>query len=328
MPGTYLPRRGSLVDIVLQKVAYDWEFHRVYDQYHLYFLPNHLKPALIRFIGITSNDGLSLADLKAILLPPPDTFDEGELDRVTSSNTEVNYLDLSGSVGRSLRLKDVGDLLFPVHDASSPQSQLQDSWEAAEIIPSPPRILLPNLTHLSLALDSRHTSLASWKQLLALSSKLPSLTHLSLAYWPDPCLTPRARLSTVTTPQGNRIPYGGTNYYSHSVDHDWSEALLVLRRLSRSLYALEFLDLTGCSAWFEALMTESEHDHVDWAGNWGKITQLRLRAGWAPGEDAPISEQTTFRESIEMARNVERHIRAMRAGKGRFIDVEKDNIAT
>ncbi|KAM0563461.1 hypothetical protein ACHAPJ_001182 [Fusarium lateritium] len=325
LPGTYLPTRGSLIDIVLQKLAYEWAFHRVYNQYHLYFVPNHLKAALIRYVGVTSDDGLSLSDLKVILLPPPDTFEEDELDSLTASNLEVNYLDLSGSACRSIKLKDIGDLLFPVRD-EEPTTELQESWDASESIPSPPRTLLPNLTHLSLALHPRHASTASWKQLLSLSSKLTTLTHLSLAYWPEPCLTPQARLATISSPQGHRIPYGGTNLYSHSLDHDWSEALLVLRMLSKNLYALEFLDLTGCCSWFHALMAETGHDFVNWADHWGKITELRLYTGWTPGPEAMPSEKASFSEAIQTAKNVERHIRTMRAGKGRFIVVERDSL--
>ncbi|KAF4977470.1 hypothetical protein FZEAL_6034 [Fusarium zealandicum] len=327
LPGTYLPARGSLIDIVLQKLAYDWNFHRVYNQYHLYFVPNHLKPALIRYVGIAGQDGLSLSDLKVILLPPSDTFDADDVVNLTASNLEVNYLDFSGSVGRSIRLKDIGDLLFPARE-EGPALEPQESWDAAETIPSPSRTLLPNLTHLSLALHPHHASSASWRQLINLSSKLTTVTHLSLAYWPEPCFTPRARLSTVDSPQGNRIPYGGTNVYSHSLDHDWSEALLVLRMLSKNLYALEFLDLTGCSAWFEALMTDAGHDFVNWADTWGKITELRLYTGWTPGQNALPSVQTSYREAIEKAKGVEKHIRTMRAGKGRFIVVERDSLDT
>ncbi|KAF6524260.1 hypothetical protein HZS61_012759 [Fusarium oxysporum f. sp. conglutinans] len=102
LPGTYLPERGSLIDIVLQKLAYEWAFHRVYNQYHLYFVPNHLKAALIRYVGIASEAGLSLSDLKLILLPPPDTFDETELDSLTASNPErrSTYDRTTGILGR------------------------------------------------------------------------------------------------------------------------------------------------------------------------------------------------------------------------------------
>lgn len=301
----------------------------MYNQYYLYYIPAHLKAALIRWVGIASPDGLSVQDLRLILLPSPESLEEAEDDSIseyhTSVNAEVNYLDLSGSLGRSLTLKEVSELLYPSKkqvDSSEPQ----ESWDESEIIPSPPRVLLPNLTHLSLALDPQLASEASWRQLLALSSKLTTITHLSLAYWPDPSLTPRARLSTVTTPQGQNIAYGGTNYYSHSIDHDWSEALLVLRMLSRNLYALEFLDLTGCAPWFKALMLHSEHDFVDWVGSWGKVTLLRIYTGWTPGEDALPSEVIAYREAIDVATMVERYIRAARGGKGRIITVERNRI--
>ncbi|KAH0531952.1 hypothetical protein TsFJ059_000710 [Trichoderma semiorbis] len=328
LPGTYLPAPRSLIDIILRKIAADWDLHRVFNQYYLYYIPAHLKAALIRWVGIASPDGLSVQDLKLILLPSPESL-EAEGNDISEYHTsviaEVNYLDLSGSLGRSLTLKEVSELLYPSkkqEDSSEPQ----ESWDESEIIPSPPRVLLPNLTHLSLALDPQLASEASWRQLLALSSKLTTITHLSLAYWPDPSLTPRARLSTVTTPQGQNIAYGGTNYYSHSIDHDWSEALLVLRMLSRNLYALEFLDLTGCAPWFKALMLHSEHDFVDWVGSWGKVTLLRIYTGWTPGEDALPSELIAYREAIDVATMVERYIRAARGGKGRIITVERNRI--
>jgi hypothetical protein len=114
--------------------------------------------------------------------------------------------------------------------------------------------------------------------------------------------------------------------YSHAIDHDWSEALLILRTLSKNLYALEFLDLTGCCSWFYALMAETGHDFVNWADHWGKITELRLYTGWTPGPNALLSEKEKYTEAVQTARNVEKHVRTMRAGKGRFIVVERDSL--
>lgn len=329
LPGTRMPERGSLMDIVLRKLALDWDFHRVYNQYYLYYLPNHIKPALIRQVGLNSGHGIDLSDLKLILLPPEDVYgSDDEVDDNDDSsvnlNTEVTYLDLSGSIGRSVKIKEVTDLLFPlVSDAGIDEPQ--DSWDTvADKSPSPPRVLLPNLTHLSLALDPTQPSKASWKQLLSLSSKASAITHLSLANWPAPCFTPRARSSTVTSPQGQRIAYGGTNVYSHSLDQDWSEALLILRKLSRNFYKLEYLDLTGCGSWFRALAMKTDHDYIDWTSSWGKVTHLRLQVGWKPVEDTLTSEQMAYVEATEEAAKVERHIRAMRAGQGRFITVERD----
>lgn len=325
LPGSYLPQKGSLIEIILRNIAVDWEFHRVYNQYHLYFLPNHLKAPLVRMIGV-SNGGVSISDLKLILLPPPDVYDDDLLGEKSSVTTEVTCLDLSASLGRPLKLKEVTELLYPTKKDLE-DDEPEDSWDtASEVAPSPPRVLLPNLTHLSLALDPQNTSGGSWKQLLAFSQKASNITHLSLAYWPEPCLTPRARYTSISSPQGKTIAYSGTNYYSHSLDHDWSEALLILRKLSRQFYELEFLDLTGCARWFPALMAESDHDRVDWVGDWGKISELRLWAGWKPGEDAVVSEQLAFQEAMESAGRVEKHIRAARAGRGRFINVERDRL--
>lgn len=321
-----------MIDIVLQKIAYDWEFNKVYNQYHLFYLPSHLKPALIRHIGRHSSHGISLSDLKTILLPVVDLDDPGVPSEPnqpgaganSSMNAGVTYLDLSGSLGRSIKIKEVANLLFPSM-ANIEGDEPQDSWDAVpNQDPGPLQILLPNLTHLSLALDPQSPSKASWRQLLALSSKASSITHLSLAYWPTPCFNPRAQSSVVTSPQGQRVNYGGTNLYSHSLDDDWSEALLILRMLSRNFYELEYLDLTGCGPWFKALFMKSGHDYVDWTGNWSKISYLRLNVGWNATEESLPSEQMAIADAREYAVRVEKHIRATRAGRGRFITVDRD----
>ncbi|KAG6234589.1 hypothetical protein E4U25_005901 [Claviceps purpurea] len=328
LPGAPLPHPKSLIAIILKRLAIDWDIHRVYNQYHLYFIPSHLKSALVRYVGLASEDGISLSDLRTIFLPPEQGDDNEELNSQASANSEITCLDLSASIGRSLRLKDICLLLFSHVKADPIVEELQDSWDTADSSPSPPRLLLPNLTHLSLALDPQSKRDVSWKHLLTLSSKLPTVTHLSLAYWPEPCLTPRAKSSTVSSSHGQNIPYGGTTIYSHSLDHDWSEALLVLRMLSNHFYKLEFLDLTGCAPWFEALQRRDGHDYVDWSSCWGKVAVLRLYAGWRLGTEALPSDRAAFTKAIETAKSVERHIRCMRAGKGRFMTVERDELIT
>jgi hypothetical protein len=245
-------------------------------------------------------------------------------------NETFTYLDLSGSVGRSLKLRELSDLLFP---PEAEPVDAQESWDAPEnTSPDIPRPLLPNLTHLSLALDPGSPHAVSWRQLLAFAAHLPGLTHLSLAFWPEPTLTPNATLATVVSPQtGRSLQYGGTGPYSHSLDDDWAEAVLILRRLSRRLYGLEYLDLTGCGAWFPALWAtagEEGDESVDWAGAWGKITTLVLHPGYrfveehGKGGDDEGDELVRFWGLLSAARRVEGHIRAQRAGKGRFITVE------
>jgi hypothetical protein len=325
MPGTNLPQPGSLIDVVLHRIALDWGIHQTYNKYYLFFIPVHLKPALIRLVSMASHQGLSLEDLRAILLPPTDGYAQEDLDSFDASYQALTYLDLSGTIGQSLGLKEVGDLLFPAVQKAAVE-ELQDSWDAADTAASLPQALLPNLTHLSLALSPAQSERASWRQLLALAPKLSTVTHLSLAFWPDPCLTPGARYSSVASPQGRSIPYGGTTLYSHSIDHDWSEALLVLRMLSRLLYKLEFLDLSGCSSWFKALTLAADQDFVDWSGYWGKINLLRLYSGWVLDKDSLPSERQAHSEAVEMATAVEKHIVSMRAGKGRIVTVERDHL--
>jgi hypothetical protein len=324
-----------MIDMVLRRFALDWEWQREYCQYHLYGLPTHLRIALISYL-VSTNEGVSLRDLQAILLPPPDVPEYQDDPALAPDvvNEDISHLDLSGSLGRALKLSDLSRLLFPRSTKST--ADLQESWDDA---PSPgiPHPLLPNLTHLSLALDPTPSSPSSsptpisWRHLLALAPHLRNLTHLSLAFWPEPALTPNARLATVVSPvTGRPVQYGGTGPYSHSLDADadgWAEQVLVLRRLSRALYGLEWLDLTGCGEWFPALWASAgEGDAVDWVGGWGRVGTLVMYPGWRLGaggeEGGGGEERARYWEIVDWARRVERHVRGRRAGRGKWVAVE------
>ncbi|OAR00988.1 hypothetical protein LLEC1_05485 [Akanthomyces lecanii] len=337
LPGLQSPAPRSLVGLVIAHLAANWAFHRIYDQHYMSDIPSHIKPALMRELAIHGDAGLGFGDFKALLLRScqADTDADGESESdghhgggvrlPPTIDSPITSLDLTGALGRSLTLRDVTAFLFPAVPTAPVLDDAQDSWDVSEDR-LPARLshaLVPNLTHLSLAINPELAQNASWRDLLTLAPRLCSVTHLSLAYWPEPCFLQNAKFTTVGSPQGHRIPYGGTNYYSHSIDHDWSEALLVLKKLSQSLYSLEYLDLTGCASWFKALKLEEQHDYVDWVNNWGKITRLRLKMGWALADDAAPSNRIAHREAADMAASVERHITAARAGRGRFITVER-----
>ncbi|OAA65712.1 hypothetical protein SPI_02499 [Niveomyces insectorum RCEF 264] len=395
-----VPTPGSLVDVVLRKMVLSWDVQRHFNQHHLPYLQGGLKAALVSYLGGLGENGgggVSIGDLRSLLLPTQtpspvanDTADisNGESDDDGDSgaafgaslppspstlNEDFHYLDLTGSVGRSVSIKEVNDLLFPsrppaagpkdrgrgssvVGDGGRPKTKdarnatydtVLESWDAPDVV-SPPRPLLPNLTHLSLALApptggyGAPVPHASWRQLLAFAAHLPRLTHLSLAYWPEPTLTPNAKFATVVSPQGRRLQYGGTGPYSHSLDNDWAEAVLLVRRLSKALYGLEYLDLTGCAAWFPALMHRvDEGQQVDWVGDWGKVTTLVLRCGagrpglrtGVDGDEHEDDNENSLQPGDVVVRQVnaaseakliERHIRQQRAGQGRFITVVSD----
>ncbi|OAA68885.1 tafazzin [Cordyceps fumosorosea ARSEF 2679] len=330
LPGLQQPAPASLIGLVVSRLAANWAFHRVFDQHYLYDIPCHLKPALMRELAVYSPAGLALGDIKALLMRPShgdnnSSHHAGGSPLFSAVDPEITALDLTGSLGRSLTLRDVTTLLFPAPPTSPIPDNAQDSWDVSEDVPAAclSHALVPNLTHISLAINPEQTDNVSWRDLLALAPRLGSITHLSLAYWPEPCLLPSAKFATVGSPQGYHIPYGGTSYYSHSIDHDWSEALLVLKKLSQSLYTLEFLDLTGCASWFQALKLEDGHDYVDWVSNWGKITHLRLKMGWSLTDDALPATIASHRDAAALALSIERHITAARGGRGRFITVER-----
>lgn len=283
---------------------------------------------MISCISELHEPGLSINDLRLILAGPADEklaqyeVEKPDLDKL---NGDMFCLDLSGSVGKSMSLKELGELFYP---PVAVELDLQESWEAPEPSSGPVK-LLPNLTQLSLAVEPGNAPAASWKQLLSLASKLQTLTHLDLSGWPEPSLTPNAKFAKMASPlTGRTVQYGGTGPYSHNLDGDWSEAILVLKRLSKTLYSLEYLDLTGCGDWFPALREESDGDFtvdfVDWVGDWGKITTLRLCSGYALSDYSSNGQILRFADWIETATAVEKHIRAQRSGRGRWITVEKD----
>ncbi|KAK0645677.1 hypothetical protein B0T16DRAFT_457683 [Cercophora newfieldiana] len=325
LPGVYAPEEGSLIDAVLRRFAFDWAFQREYCQYCLFDLPKHLRAALVTYLGVWNPEGVRVEDIQAILLPPDDEEDDdqGRLSP-SSANEYFSHLDLTGSVGRSLKLRELGRFLFPARLLHSTGTEMKESWDAPEDISAVtvPRPLLPNLTHLALGIRPDCAQSVSWRQLLAFVAHCPTLTHLSLAFWPEPSLTPNAKLASFITPYGRTVQYSGTGPYSHSLDNDWSEAIVVLRRLSKTLYGLEYLDLTGCGDWYSTLWSTVGREAVDWVGDWGKISTLLLYPGYRLSEDAGAAERAKYWEIAQNAERVERHIAAKRAGRGRFITVE------
>jgi len=337
MPGVNAPGEGSLVDLVLRHMAFGWEQQRDWNRFYLYTLPSRLRSALLTHISELYSGGVSAIDLRLVLTGPSEDelaeFDIQPPDAHTL-NSDFFSLDLTGSIGKSITVKELNELLFGPKKTAAQNNDVDmvlDSWDGP--VPVAHSVdLLPNLTHLSLAIDPGSVSSVSWKQLLSLATKLPQLTELSLAGWPEPALTPNAKFANVTSPTtGHSVDYSSTGPYSHTLDNEWTEAILVLRRLSRSLYGLEYLDLTGCGDWFPALEQKSEGefrvDLVDWISDWGKITSLRLSSGYELTDDSPRHDIMRISNWIDAAATVERHIRSQRAGRGRQITVERDMLS-
>lgn len=227
LPGQRLPEPGSLMDVVLKQFALDWEFQREYNHYFLYDLPTHVRMSLVAYLSLLRPDGVSLDDLRVLLLPPVDDFTSDPDSSHPSptplppniANDTFTHLDLTNALAHpGITLPSISKLLFP---PSSSPSLPQDSWEddddedPSPSLPSLPTTLLPALTHLSLEIPpSRPCPAASWRHLLAFVSRAPHLTHLSLAFWPRPCLTPGAELAAVVGPHGREVAYSGTGPYS------------------------------------------------------------------------------------------------------------------
>ncbi|KAF6813736.1 tafazzin [Colletotrichum sojae] len=336
LPGAYEPDKGSFADLLLRRMALNWEFHRDYDLHYLHALPSRVRSSLVRYVGAWYEGGLSASDLRIILIPPVVDEEDSQQQQVRREpeelvllNNDIYSLDLAGSIGHSIRVKELTNVLFPQQLALASE-EVQDSWDTAEA-PSLPARLIPNLTHLCLAITPNvdggspgRGQGVSWRHLLALAAKLPTLTHLSLAYWPEPSLASNAKMTTVVLPDGRvRQEYA---HGSEDKASDWSEAVILLRKLSKFLYGLEYLDLTGCGSWIKALMVTVDGDRVDWSGPWSKVSELKLTYGYELSVNTPIADGERFRQTVETAKALERYIIAQRAGKGRFINVDRDHI--
>jgi hypothetical protein len=313
-------------------MARNWEYIREYERNNLADLPTPLRVLLLSNIAIHGpEEGVGYEGLQNLLLfPTAEGADTGEASSPLDLNEGFHRYDLSGSMGRSISFKQLLEFVEkPVPSSAEEDPSNEDvTWE--ETLARPLNATLPHLTHLSL---SHPPPTISWTRLLNLAKHIPTLTHLSLAYWPVPALTPNAKTAVVASKYARDIQYGGTNYYSHSLDDDYREAVSVLRKLADRLYGLEFLDLSGCHRWLRALSWHGGEDKgpgIDWANTWTKLTTLRLYSGISINVDSKYLEVLSFSTAWKQARIVEEELHWWThkdAIKRRFsyVDVEKDN---
>ncbi|KAL3428458.1 hypothetical protein PVAG01_01967 [Phlyctema vagabunda] len=269
LPGIIPPRSGSLQDHCLREMARQWTFITQYEKYNLAHLPNRMRIFLLSYIAVYGpEDGVGYEGLRDLLLPPP-YLDTSEQEIDTQRNDQFFRLDLSCSIGRTVSLKQIGDLV------SAAAEEDEDNWEQAISKPLSP--VIPHLTHLSL---SHPPSNISWPKLLSFCQHVPTITHLSLAHWPVPNLTPNSNTAVVTSQFGRDIQYGAANFYSH-FDDDFSGASIVLKRLASSLYSLEWLDITGCLSWMKAFRHKSQESAgLDWINQWRSLHTIVAKSAY------------------------------------------------
>lgn len=231
-------------------------------------------------------------------------------------------MDVSGAIGRSISLQQLAGLIIPEEDER--ESEEWDN-EATSTIYKNPSTFLPFLTHLSLSYPPLSIS---WSKFLNFAKSVPTITHLAIADWPVPTMTPNSKTTTITSSFGLSVDAGGSNYYSHSLDGDWSEAAGILRRLSWALYNLEWLNVDGID-WAPALCWKE--NGINWKDHWGKIRILSLKRSFkvkeseSKEEEPSVSSPSTrdielYKSSIVQAVEVETYIRRLRG----WIEVEHD----
>lgn len=322
-------KRRRLVDMCLRNMARDWEFIQEYEKYNLVDLPSRLRMALLSAIAVHGpDDGVGFEGLKNLLVLPEQEGEETLEFDSREHNESFFRLDVSGAMGHSLSSKQLIELVQKPESQTDTATEL--SWEESiSQSLSPP---LPNLTYLSL---SHPSASISWPRLLAFAKHIPTLTHLSLAFWPVPSLTPNAKTAVMSSRFAKDIQYGGTNYYSHSLDNDFREAAEVLRRLAGRLYGLEYLDLTGCADWVRALRWAgdgSEGDRgIDWGTQWVKLRTLKAHSGLVLSGESPYADIVHLIQSHKEALATQEmlswwmHPPSHRPKRKVWIDVEKDD---
>ncbi|EXJ93239.1 hypothetical protein A1O3_01796 [Capronia epimyces CBS 606.96] len=364
LPEGLFPPPDSLQHLVLKKIASNWGWHAEHDYDYLEFLPTNLKETLLSYIAVYNE--VPVNPLKVLFFN-----DTEEEDR-----DAVRRLDLSNGLGAWATLKQLERVLVSRRALStfeesgpatvgSPSVRPPESWdvdddsdEATSIALTPGPEIAPgfkNLKHLSLAISPTNARAASWISLLSLATELRTLTSLSLAYWPLPTFTPIAASTraVIKAPGSRPVVYGGSDIYT-SYDNNWREAAGILRTLSRSLYCLQWLDLTGCGDWFAALQwsgsslesSSPERLGPEWNGGWRGLETLVLEVGWTPimpSVDATPAqsnqtswdvenerhlyrynkERERYMEICSTAKAVARHLRAIRKDSGgKWIQVD------
>ncbi|KAJ5051949.1 uncharacterized protein L3040_001710 [Drepanopeziza brunnea f. sp. 'multigermtubi'] len=324
-------RKGAtLQDMCLREMARQWEFVRDYEMNNLVDVPGGLRMKLLSYLAVYGPDeGVGFEGLKSLFIPP--SYEDGSSDVDPGEHNEgIFRLDLSGAMGNSISFKQLVELVqMPEPQAEADSVEL--SWEDTSLS-KPLSATLPMLTHLSL---SHPASTVSWPRLLSFAKHVPNLTQLSLAYWPVPSLTPNAKNTVVQSTHGQDIQYGGTNYYSHSLDNDFREAADVLRRLADRLPGLQYLDLTGCTDWLQALRwTGDINDRsIAWGNQWIKLRTLKIHSGLHLSAESEYSEVTRFvmayRETLITEQMIRFSIRRTKSSCSmrtvNWIDVQKDD---
>jgi len=246
-PGLKAAPKISLQHQVLKSLAIDYDWHVEYDHTYLATLPIELKVLLLSYIArYGSSTGLRLNGLRVLFLGT----NEGDMEGVQSTgSSEVTRLDLGGSVGRVLSLKQLDKFwqLKGRHIQVDTDGPLE-SWDMEESIPktisSPLRF--PALKHLSLAYPGPNVS---WGDLLHFSRHLGKVTHLSLANWPTPTLTTGMPADVIDT-----------EHQRNAEEAVLLDSAYILKLLSRATPSLEYLSLDGCQAWFRALWYGGAND--------------------------------------------------------------------
>jgi hypothetical protein len=282
--------RRTLQHLSMKALASDIEWQVEYNHAYLSILPLEVKQQLLSYVASYGpSNGLSVKDLNMVFRTQEEV-DEHEEHIEPTDCADVTRLDLGGSIGRGMTLKQLTKFWQlktrkkVIGRGKDTSSSPVDSWDMEECIQrgvptsltSPLRF--PALTHLSLAYPGQ----SSWSELLRFSRHLGALTHLSLASWPAPSFDSVFEVDGLSAER------------TSDADQNLAEGAHLLRLFSRATPSLQYLCLDGCGDWFNVL----------WYTN-PPCTRARTRTTLPPASDfGPGSSSMISPEWTESWRNI------------------------
>ncbi|RPA87536.1 hypothetical protein BJ508DRAFT_410301 [Ascobolus immersus RN42] len=205
-PGVKMPKHGSLTDLILRRIAVEWQAVFDYEQHYICDLSTSMKTLLLIYIAELSPYPMDIHGLQ-LLYANSSAEEEDEQNEQPGSGSEsgtaqggssappkepmpfypraqidedVTHLPLVRCAQNTLSLKALKNFLV----LPTPTDDLPSSWDA---LPPPTSHRFPNLTYLSLSYPSKSSPSRLWAALPPfLHSAVPTITHLSLAGWPVP----------------------------------------------------------------------------------------------------------------------------------------------
>jgi hypothetical protein len=92
------------------------------------------------------------------------------------------------------------------------------------------------------------------------------------------------------------------------------------------VYSIEYLDLTGCISWLQALYWKGEGETgIEWHSQWVRLSSLHVHSGLGLRPESEIMDVAQYVKAIKEQENLERALRSVRLRiRGTYITTDKN----